>query len=108
MVLEISDVVDTLTEYATMFPSVQDALTGVKGSQLSWATAGAMMEDEDSSLGANKSQRKCKTILFTVLTADMAVSNFVAKTGILQYHNPVHGKAMRAASSSQAFLQQSG
>ena len=33
-----------------MFPSVQCSLSGVKGSQVSLATAGAMIEDEDPSL----------------------------------------------------------
>lgn len=45
-----SDGYDALTEYITMFPSAQCALSGVKGSQVSLATAGAMIEDEDSSL----------------------------------------------------------
>ncbi len=45
-----SDGCDALTEYMTIFPSVQCSLSGVKGSQVSLATAGAMIEDEDPSL----------------------------------------------------------
>lgn len=45
-----SDVFDALTEYTTIFPSAHGEDSGVKGSQLSLRTAGAIMEDEDTSL----------------------------------------------------------
>ena len=82
MVLEISKGFDTLTEYATMFPSVHGDFTNVKGSQLSWATAGAIIEDDDLSLEASGLQRKCRVMVCTAPTADMVVSNSFLKIGI--------------------------
>ena len=38
-----------LTEYDTMAPSVQGASAGVKGSHVKLPTAGAMMDEEESS-----------------------------------------------------------
>src|ERR1700742_1919788 len=50
MVSEKSSCVDALTAYDTILPKVQGLGIGVKGSHVSFATAAAIIEDEDTSL----------------------------------------------------------
>lgn len=73
IVLAKSDGCDALTEYIAMFPSLQGKPVGVKGSQLWLSTAGAMIEEEDSSLTIVS----IRNISWAVLKATYCKNGFV-------------------------------